>query len=248
MDFLNLTLEYIMRRLSIGLCLAFLFLFFVPVSHAQTRWLLGVSGGDNFDNYSFGVQGGVEIPFAKRYELDLKDTFSPIETHVSLGSGRANATSAGGYIWVSKSWGLNGRVEDSMYDVTKVSKDADYAFGGLTYRALIGGFPSRLSFDYIQQFNNGIAPSGVETSHLQGADFSFTTRFGCVGPTCVRISEDFDFGRVLTQGNPVCDGTYGVTGGPNGGPCPRQGALGGGVSASVVLEFPRHRGHENDVF
>jgi hypothetical protein len=237
-----------MKRLSIGLCLAFLLLFFVPSSHAQTRFLLGAEGGDSFDNYNFGISGGVEIPFAKHFELDLKDTFSPIESHVSLGSGRANITTAGGHIWFSKSWGLVGQAEDSMYDVTKVSKDADYASGGLAYRGIIGGAPTRLSFEYIQQFNNGIAPTGVETSHLMGADIGFTMRFGCLGAFCVRNSEDFQFGRVLTQGNPVCDGTFGVTGGPNGGPCPRTAAFGGGVSGSIVLEFPRHRGHEKDVF
>jgi hypothetical protein len=231
-----------MKRASV---LGFLFLLFMMLPghlHAQSRWLLGVEGGDTYDNYNFGVTGSAEIPFAKHFELDLKDTFSPIESHVALGQGRANITRAGGFIWLTKSWGLNGWAEDSMYDVTKVTKDADYASGGLTYRSLVGGMPARFSFNYIQQFNNGVT-NGLETSHLQGFDFGYTTRFGCVGIACVRMSADLQFGKVLTQGNPVCDGSFGgaIT-------CPRGAAFGGGAQASVALEFPRHRGHEYEVF
>jgi hypothetical protein len=58
----------------------------------------------------------------------------------------------------------------------------------------------------------------------------------------------FVFGKVLGQSNPQCDGTFGITGGPNGGPCYRTGLFGGGVTASVSLEFPRRKGRENDVF
>jgi hypothetical protein len=216
---------------------------------AQTRVLIGAAGGDSFDNYSFGVNAALEIPFAKHFELDLQDTFSPIEAHVALGSGRANAASVGGIAWFSKSFGINGQVQDSSYDVTKVSKDANYAGGGFIYRGIVGGAPTRFNLGYTRQIFNGISSSGLETSRLQGVDFGFTMRFGCVGAFCVRNSADFVFGAVKGQGNPVCDGTFGNTGGngPNG-TCPRSTLFGGGVSASIALEFPRRKGHENDVF
>lgn len=236
-----------MKRLSIGLCLAFLFLFFVPSSHAQTRYLVGAEGGDSFDNYNFGVTAGIEVPFLKHFELDLKDTFSPIESHVALGTGRANITTAGGIIWLTQGWGLTGSVEDSMYDVTKVTKDADYAAGGLVYRGIVLGLPARFSFKYINQFNNGVSPTGLETSQLKGGDITATVRFGCFGKTCVRLTEDFVFGRVLTQGNQNCDGSLPVVA-PNVYCGPRAAAFGGGTTASIVFEFPRHRGHEGDVF
>lgn len=225
--------------------IAFLFPLF---ANAQTRVLVGIEGAQAFDNSSVGVQAALEVPFAKHFELDLKDVFSPIESHVALGGGRSNIASVGGIIWFSNSFGFNGKVEDSSYNVTKVTKDADYSFGGITYRTFLGGAPARFTFDYIRQFNNGISPSGLESSHLQGGDIGFTMRFGCLGAICIRNSEDFVFGRVLTQGNPQCDGTFGVTGGQNGGPCPRGSAFGGGVTASVAIEFPRRRGHEQDVF
>jgi hypothetical protein len=210
---------------------------------AQSRYLVGLAGGDSWDNYSLGVSAAIEIPFARRYELDLKDTFSPVEAHVALGSGRANVTSAGGHVWLSNHWGVNGSVTDSMYDVTKVMKDADYAFGGVSYRGLLGGQPTRFTFDYIRQFNNGISPSGLESSHLQGMDVGVTTRLGCALAFCIRLSEEFSFGKVLTQGNPVCDGAFGgrVT-------CARTGAFGGGVTAGVMMEFPRRRWTEWEVF
>jgi hypothetical protein len=203
--------------------------------------MIGVAGAQAFDNASLGIQAAVEIPFSKRFEIDLADTLSPLESHVSLGHGRANLTVATGRMWFG-SWGLNGGAEDSMYDVTKVTKDADYAFGGVTKRAIVGGMPARFSFDYIRQFNNGITLTGLESSHLQGLDFSYTMRFGCWGRICIRNSEDFIMGKVLTQGNPQCDGEFGAA------TCPRRGAFGGGVKASVIVEFPRRRATETLVF
>jgi hypothetical protein len=227
---------------------AFLMLF-VPTTHAQTRWLVGPEGALDYDNKSVGLLAAVEIPFAKRFELDLKDTFSPIETHVSLGGGRANILTAGGIVWLNQHWGVTGSVADSMYDVTKVTKDGDFASGGFVHRGYIGGLPARVSIKYVQQFNNGITPSGLESSHLQGVQVGISGRYGCTGPVCYRLSFTFDAGKVLTQSNPICDGTYGITGGngPNG-TCYRKGAIGGGSKFSFVLEFPRHRGHEYDVF
>lgn len=237
-----------MKKLFMLLGMFVPFVLFPARVSAQTRVLVGIEGADAFSNVSLGVVAGIEVPFAKRFELDLKDTFSPIEAHVALGRGRSNIISGVGLVWISKSWGLNGQVEYSSYNVTKASKGADYAFGGFTYRGMIGGAPTRLFFDYIHQFDNGISANGTETSRLQGGDIGFTMRFGCLKAFCVRTSEDFEFGGVKTQGNPQCDGTYGLTGGPNGGPCPRTTAFSGGVTASVAIEFPRHRGHEKDVF
>jgi hypothetical protein len=235
------------RKLLSILFLMMALLFVIPV-HAQTRVLLGVNGGQDFDNSNVGGTLGFEVPFLHHYELDLTDTFSPIESHVSLGGGRANIVSAGGHIWLTKSFGLVGSAEDSAYNVTKVSKDDDYALGGFAWRGLVGGAPTRFQLQFIDEFNNGINSTGLETPHLQGVDFGFTMRFGCVSFFCVRNSEDFVAGAVKTQSNPACDGTYGITGGPNGGPCPRATAFGGGVTGSVVFEFPRHRAIENDAF
>lgn len=236
-----------MKKLIIAFALMLASMFSTQ-ANAQTRVLFGVAGAQAFDNSSVGVSAAVEVPFAKHYELDLKDTFSPFESKVALGGGRANIAVVGGNIWFSQSWGITGRVEDSSYNVTKVSKDADYAFGGIAYRGIVGGLPARFTLQYIRQFNNGITPSGVESSHLQGGDVGFTVRFGCIGAVCIRNSEDFVFGSVWTQGNPQCDGSIGITGGPNGGSCPRGRAVGGGVTASIMLEFPRHRGHEYERF
>ena len=210
---------------------------------AQTRVLVGGAGAIAWDNQSAGATFGLEVPFLKRYELDLKDTFSPFETHVALGGGYANLTSAGGHIWLTKSFGFNGKVERTGYSVTDVSKVADYAFGGLTYRTLALGTPTRFSFDFIGQFNNGVTPSGVETSHLQGFAFIIENRLGCVGPFCIRLDNEMSGGRVLEQGDPYCDGSIGPQTCGN-----RTASFGGGFSGSLTLEFPRHKATENQPF
>jgi hypothetical protein len=212
-------------------------------AHAQTRVLVGAGGSYAWDNQSAGVSTALEVPFLKHFELDLKDDFSPFETHVALGGGYANLASVGGHIWLTKSFGLNGKVERSNYVVTKVSKVADYAFGGITYRTLALGTPSRFSLDYIRQFNNGVTPSGLETSHMQGVAFTIENRLGCAGPFCFRLENQNSFGRVLEQGNPACDGSLGPD------TCgKRQAAFGGGFSGGIYIEFPRHRDTENDTF
>lgn len=211
--------------------------------HAQTRVLVGGAGAIAWDNQSAGATFGLEVPFLKRYELDLKDTFSPFETHVALGGGYANLTSAGGHIWLTKSFGFNGKVERTGYSVTEVSKVADYAFGGLTYRTLALGTPTRFSFGYVRQFNNGVAPSGVETSHLQGGTITIENRLGCAGLFCFRLTNEDSFGIVWTQGNQNCDGSIGPQ------TCGSRGrAFGGGFTGAIVLEFPRHRDTENESF
>ena len=233
-----------MKTLFAGLFLAVLL--FAGSAQAQTRILGGVTGAQDFDNSSVGVTAAIEVPFLKHYELDLRDTFSPFESHVALGGGRANIATIGGFIWLTKSFGLTGHVDDSSYNVTKVTKDADYGFGGLAYRGILGGLPARFTLSYIRQFNNGITPTGLESSHLQGVDLGFTVRFGCFSSMCVRMSEDFTAGRVLTQGNPLCDSSYPLAAGVTA--CPRTGAIGGGVQGSLLLEFPRRKASEQEVF
>jgi hypothetical protein len=231
-----------MKRTIVALVLLFASLFAVPVK-AQTRILVGAGGTYAWDNHSAGATFGLEIPFLKHYELDLKDTLSPFETKVALGGGYANLAAAGGHIWLTNHFGVNGSVERTNYAVTAVSKVGDYAFGGITYRTVALGSPSRFSFDYIRQFNNGVTPNGVETSHLQGFSFTIENRLGCTGPFCIRLENKNTFGQVWTQGNQNCDGSIGPdTCGPRGR------AFGGGFTGTIYLEFPRHRETENSQF
>lgn len=212
----------------------------------QPRVLLGLSGSDAFDNLSAGLMAGLEIPI-RRVELDFADSYSPYESHMGLGQGHANIASFGTHVWLTSKFGLTGKIEDSGYSVTQVSKTGFYSEGGMSVRTYLGGLPSRIEFGYTQQVNNGIV-NGVETSHLRGAYFGTDTRLGCAGFGCFRMSEQFSIGKVLTQGNPVCDGTLGNGSQIGESYCPRGSAVGGGVTVSLTMEFPRHRGHEDDLF
>jgi hypothetical protein len=221
---------------------------FAGSANAQTRVLVGVDGGSSFSNLFVGPVVAIEAPVTKHFELDLKDTFAPIEEHIALGSGSANKAEAGGIVWLTKSVGLNGRAEYSTYRVD-ITKNLEYAVGGLTIRKSFNGFPVRFAFDYVREFNNGITKDGTESSHLQAGEFNLDMRMKCSGKVCYRLAFDFMVGRVLGQGNPVCDGTFGLTGGngPNG-TCPRTAASSGSFMSSVVLEFPRRRATEGDAF
>lgn len=211
------------------------------------RALVGANMGDSFGNLFFGPSVALEWPITRHFELDLKDNFSPIEQHIALGNGWANQVYAGGIGWITKSVGVNGNVEYSNYRVS-ISKHATYANGGVTFRTARPGIPMRFTFDYVRQFNNGIDATGTESAHLNAGDFNLDMRVACHLNFCFRLSFDFKIGHVLTQSNPQCDGTFGVTGGPNGGPCPRTGASSGAFSSILSMEFPRRKATEANAF
>lgn len=223
------------------------------------RFLVGITGVDMYNNYSLGVVTQAELPFYRvnktspysfdAAELDIRNEFDPLESHVKIGSGFAESLSATGLGWFTRSWAAGSGVEYSMYSITGLRKSADYVRAGLTYRGLVWGAPTRVSFGWVGEFNNGIDKKGVESSHLEGGYVDVNARWGCTGPLCWRVDWQIQGGRVLTQGNPVCDGTFGTKGGNGpGGSCPRTPAMGGGAAITVSLEFPRHKGRENEAF
>ena len=201
---------------------------------------VGGTGGYSFSNGFIGPVIGFELPI-KRLEFSGEESFDPVEHHASLGSGYAEQTSVRTDLWLTNHWSVNGQYQVSSYH-TKISKAGQYAYAGVAWYGIVGGQTTEFTFSYFQQLNNGISSNGTETDHVKGGSFEFFTRMGCSGVFCYRFYGEFEAGHLLTQGNPVCDGTYGVTGGPNGGLCPRQGAVSGGASLGFAVEFPRHRG------
>jgi len=264
-----------MKRVALAV-FAVLFLF-ASIGKAQTtstattyddhfRLLAGTHGGSDFSNLFLSLDAGMEIPVAKRLEFDLSDGYSPVvhvggivipfEQHANLGTGSANVASGGVLVWVSpgRSLGLNGSVDYSSYSVS-IHKGSYYAHGDLVWRKVAWGMPTRFSFGYFRQFNNGIAcgtiaacslpgANGTETDHVQGGEFGMVTRMGAVGPTVIRMTFNTNVGHVLTQGNQFCDGSLGIYI-PS---CKRGSAVGGGATMGVSFEFPRHRGLENNPF
>lgn len=236
-----------MRKFLFGMFL-FLVMLLGPAVHAQTTVLVGGEGGINFNNKFLGATAGLEQSFGKHFEIDLTGAFDPIEAKTAYGNGFSYSTSVDATGWFSDHWGLNGQIDRAAYTITKARKTGYFAYGGFSYRNLVWGSPAHFEFDYFQQIHNGIAADGTETNQTKGGSVTFSVRLGCGNSFCVRLDEIVDAGHVLQQGNPMCDGTFGNTGGPNGGPCKRQGAMSGGAQASVVFEFPRRRGQEDALF
>jgi hypothetical protein len=245
-------------RLAVFAFLAFASLLFSPTLRSQnidtsTRVLLGGTGGDVYSNVYGGIVGKIEIPIKSRFEIDSDGEVSPhlsyggytvnLETKTGLGSGWGYNYGGTGIFWATKKLGIDGNVNAAAYSVTATAKNEYFTEGGLIYRTLwFGDVPTRFTFNYVREIANGILPNGDETNHLQGGSLTFDSRFGCTSFFCVRFVTNIQAGRVLTQGNPVCDGTYGVT------TCPRSASVGGGASGSLYFEFPRHRGQESEVF
>lgn len=220
---------------------------FSPKAKAQdttdnsARYLVGVSGGDSFNNQEFGGLIGIELPIKKHFEIGFTDAFNPIDNKITVGSGISNQSILQGIGWITKGFGVQSTFEYSDYFIKPLYKGADYVQFGPIWRRVILDKPVRFGLSYSQEVMNGITDKGVETSHLDGAVGFFDVRFGCSGSVCFRIGETFEFGRVLEQGNPACDGSLGSTGGPGGGPCPRVKAFGGGWIGSFRVEFHHHK-------
>jgi hypothetical protein len=216
---------------------------------AQARVYLGVEGEGNFGNYGLGPTASLEVPLGKHFEVDAGAKYEPLASHVKLGDGYNYSLSTSGIGWFTNGWGLYGGLDNNAYSAGAVYKDQPHVFGGFVHRGIVDGLPSRFFFGYAREIQNGISPNGTETNHLNAFNVDYQVRFGCKGATCFRLDFNNYAGWVLNQGNPVCDGTYGVTGGngPNGS-CPRQKTLSGGTSFSFTFEFPRRHGHESEVF
>lgn len=206
------------------------------------RLLVGASTGSSFGNLFLGPAVAVEWPVNRHLELDVRDEFDPLEEHIALGTGWANQVQGGGIVWLSRSIGANGYVEHSQYHVS-ISKHAEYAAGGIVVRHAYSGMPVRFTFNYLQQWNNGIDAGGTESSHLRAGQFNLDMRVDHTGPVSYRVAFDFKVGHVLTQSNPFCDGSYGgsIT-------CPRGGASSGAFSGTVSVEWPRRRATEQLAF
>lgn len=213
--------------------------------YAQSRILIGATGSDSFNNESFGPNVELEVPFAKRYELDLRDTFSPIQTHIGLGNGRSNIARAGGIVWLNRAIGLTSNFEQSRYSAPGISKTGYDVFAGSIFRFVGWEVPVRFELDYVREVLNKMH-NGDEPSRLQAFNAELTVRLGCAGPFCFRARESISVGRVLTQGNPQCDGE-GMRN-PALLACPRKAASGGGFTAGFMIEWPRPKGKESDVF
>lgn len=222
------------------LFLTLLALLAASCASAQTRVLIGGEGGSSFGNMYVGPAASVEVPLGRRLTIEAKDVFSPLESHVLLGSGYANTLGIGGQVYLTDSFGINASTEASWYGVTKANKNSYYAFVGPTWRTMAWGTPTNFGLNYIRQYRNGISANGTETSQLQGGEFIMDGRLGCSGKACLRMQFSFQVGGVKNQSNPVCDGSF-------AGPvtCPRKYTLSGGVSLGLYAEFPRRRDTEN---
>lgn len=200
------------------------------VAQTTTDVIVGPVGGGLYDNYFAGVRGGIETN--SKVAPYVYGEIDPYSSHTKLGSGYAYSVEAGSVVWLNKSIGLNGNAERSAY-VNTISKAGYYAKGGLAIKHPNPWGKDRLFFNYVQQFNNGVDKHGTETAKLKGGQFIFDADMGCAKHFCNRIYLNVEAGRVLTQGNPVCDGTDN----PKCVTCKRTPAVSGGAELGWIFQF-----------
>jgi hypothetical protein len=213
----------------------------VAVTGAQEtpHVLIGASGGQAFGNLSLGSTVEIEVPIARHFEMDARDTFSPLEEHVRLGNGYDNVATIEPVIWLTRGFGLDTRVDWSQYRVTKVSKHSAYVFAGIATRGLWYGSPARMSLDYFREARNGIYGHGIETSHLQGGSLYLEAQVWCSRRFCSYTTLEMSIGGLLEQGNPVCDGS-GVANPQRLPACPRTRNVSGSGIMGFLVELGRH--------
>ena len=212
---------------------------------AQTRVLVGADAGQDFNNQFAGAILGIEQPFAHRIEADLYERPSPIESHLGLGTGFANAAQGGGIVWLTKHIGTTATIEKSQYDVTSAEKSAYYIQIGPVVRLSLAMAPSRIIVNYAHQILNGISANGSESSHLNGFSVLLDSRVSCAKWACLRLKESFDVGHVLEQGNPANDSpAAAIASGQTYHP--RIGAWSGGFTFSATVEFSRRDGRDRE--
>jgi hypothetical protein len=238
-------------KMKILIAAIVLALFSVNVS-AQSRFLVGGEGGKMYDNTTIALLGVGEFPIGHRFEVGIRDSFSPYSGHTALGNGHANSARGSAILWMSKSFGLAGNIENNGYTAGSVTKNSFYTLDGVIIRRMAQGSPVRFEFDYVRQVDNqvadiqyvnGVRANGTEPDYLQGGRFDFDARLGCSGKVCYRLEFETQVGHVLTQGDPNCDGTWGPD------TCGhRASAISGGALISFKLEFPRRKATENDPF
>lgn len=223
-----------MNRLSIITLL--LILSSVP-AYCQNHILVGLIGGGSYGNLFLGPQIELESPIIKSHlEIDCRELFSPIESHISLGHGYTNTTGCGPKIWINHNWGIDSYIDGSLYSVTKVSKKDAYAFGGLAWRGVYDQAPMTITIDYFKQLDNHIDKKGVETSHLQGGEFRWEVTIACSKRVCYRTTLELSSGHLLQQGNPVCDGS-GYDNPQHLPRCPRTSSVNGSGVMGFLIEF-----------
>lgn len=213
---------------------------------AQTRVQVGSFATGAWNNYQAGAYGSLEQSIGKHFEVDLMDGYSFSEIKPGYGRGTANVARISSIYWVNDRFGLQAIGEESGYTLNTLSKGAIYVSAGPIFKIHVLGFPARFTVGYIRELANGITAAGIETPHLNALLLLLSTRLGCSGAVCFRMTHEFTAGSVLTQGNPACDGT-----GPTNPvflPCPRSRAAGGGFKVSFGIEFPRPRGQEDELF
>lgn len=196
--------------------------------------LIGGTTGEDYNNAYYGLASRLEVPIGSRFEIDGNASIGK-ESKSGYGTGYFYDFSPTGYVFPFREWGGNISIGKTSYFLNSISKQEYYSQCGITYRKDSPNIPIWWDLDYVWEIKNGISPDGTETNHLKGIENVFDFNIGCSKKLCYRFDISSEAGKFLNQGNPQCDGSYGID------TCPRSSSFGGGIGATFYLEFPKRK-------
>jgi hypothetical protein len=204
------------------------------VSDPHTRWLLNSQVG-SFEGLGFKLPfaafgTSLEKPLSRRIELQAGVMFSSTPKTIT-NDGHSLIASARAIIWLNDYIGLTGGTDYSRLWTSQFKKAAWAPSPGVVLRLRLLGNPTRMYLDYAVP-NKNIDSHGVETSQLQGPEYSVESRVASVGPITFRFGLKLSAYRLLEQGNPQCDGTFG-----NAVTCPRIVRKAGTAALTMRYEW-----------
>lgn len=243
-----------MRRLSALLPMLLMVFGWSSTLKAQTR-VYGSFEAANDEGLGYNLPvvdfgGGLDQGFGNRFELDSFGAYAVAHKAV-IDSGQELVISETPIFWAAHHFGVTGQIRYTHLWTSKYSKGtylptlgipasylpslASFTYApGVVFRATLAGIPSRLWVDYVIPTGTINAATGIESNRLSGLEGTWEASMWNMGPFTLRLTINPAYYHGYSQGDPVCDGTY-------GGPvtCPRASWNTYAVALGAKFVFPR---------
>jgi hypothetical protein len=198
-------------------CLAVLMVLLatVPLQAQQPDKYVIQAGGFSGFGYSFGPEFGFETrQDFDRFETDVSVNLSLAPKEVSVDSQTLDLDGQE-IVWLNDNFGLVGGVDYGILWAEGPTPSGNFVKGG--FRPEVGGTFYSKSYGQLWQavYFQDVGPkidskTGIESSQLKGAEIDVELDIFKVRKITNAVQFQFVIAHGYEQGDPVCDGTYGL--------------------------------------